>query len=192
MTGWWIKKIFSKSLPIINPGGQITGTSGSINNLISTKVDYTNASGAQITGTSGLFGIIPNINANQITGTSGLINYSITDKIVNTNVITFDAEIAHGNMSGAYNIDFDSGQKHSSHITGDVTLTLCPPHNGVGNFLYRMVSGANYNITWAGEGAATVKWSDGSEPTWTVSGFDLIGVYYDGTDFYCQGSLNFS
>lgn len=217
-------------------GGQISGTSGLIERLQSTRIntttfEYTNASGAQITGTSGSIGdlildtisigggllsldeitgtsgLIPRLHSTrstittleygvasgaQITGTSGIINYALTDKIVNTNVITFGAEIGNGNASGTKTIDFDSGQKHLLTITGGTTITFNTPNNGVGNFLLKLVSGGAHTLAWAGEGAADILWSNGVETSWTSDGVDIIAIYYDGTDFYCQGSTNFS
>jgi len=126
---------------------------------------------------------------------SGGINQPLdldNEQIVNPATVTFN-EIGHGNMSGAYDIDFDSGQKHSAIITGDSTLTFCPPHSGVGNFLLKLTDGGAFNTTWAAEAASGLYWSDGgTEAPLTSGGTDIIGIYYDGNDYYLQGSIGFS
>jgi len=99
----------------------------------------------------------------------------------------FDAEYDNGNSGSAKTIDWTNGNKQKLTITENTTLTFTDP-SGPCNLILKLVNGGAYTITWPGE----VKWADGSEPSWTSSGTDIVALYYDGSSYFAQGSLNFS
>lgn len=99
----------------------------------------------------------------------------------------FDAEIDDGNSGTADTIDWTTGNKHKSTVTGGVTYTFTSP-SGPANLILKLVNGGSQTITWPG----TVVWSGGTEPSWTASGTDIVAFYWDGSSYYGQGSLNFS
>jgi len=112
--------------------------------------------------------------------------------LINNKTITYNAEVAHGDSGASETIDFENGQKHSVTVSENTTLTLAPPDNGMGNFLIKILNGSAFTLEWATEGAENIYWAGGEEPTWTASGTDIIAIYYDGTDFYCQAGIDFS
>jgi hypothetical protein len=72
-----------------------------------------------------------------------------------------------------------------------MTLTLDTTFDGVGNYTLKIVNGWLATLTWASE-SWTIKWAGGVAPTLTSSGTDIIAFYYDGTDWWGVGSLNFA
>ena len=126
---------------------------------------------------------------------NGDLNMNNVGRIDNCETVQFNSEISIGAAgAGPQNITLDSGQKQTVTLdAATVTLNLVEP-TSVGNWLLRLnnTAAAAYTITWTTSGAANVYWAGGSEPIWTESGEDIVSIYYNGSDFYMAGTLNFS
>lgn len=82
-----------------------------------------------------------------------------------------------GNLTGAVEIDLSTGNYFYGTVTGAVTSVTFSnvPSNGV-FFMLELTNPGAYGISWGTE----VAWPGGSEPSWTVSGVDLVaGVTRD-------------
>lgn len=122
---------------------------------------------------------------------SGDLNMNNVGRIDNCETVQFHQELDNGSKTTNFNITFDSAQKQMVTLTANtMIITLLNP-TSVGNWVIKVVNGGLATITWAAT-TGSVYWAGGTEPTWTSSGTDLISVYYDGTNFYCAGSLAFS
>ena len=75
-------------------------------------------------------------------------------------------------------------------MTGNVTFTFTAPANSR-HVQVRMLEGSGgFTRTWP----ATVKWSNGTQPTWvtTASAVNIASFYYDGTNYWGQGGTGFA
>ena len=136
-----------------------------------------------------------------LTGTQALTNKTITAPTITSPTITspvmsaaqfttqayFDAEVDDGNSSTADTIDWTTGNKHKSTVTGNCTYTFTPP-SGPANLILKLVNPGSKTPVWP----VTVLWSGGTEPSWTASGTDIVAFYWDGTNYYGAASLDFS
>jgi hypothetical protein len=104
----------------------------------------------------------------------------------------FAGEHDNGSSGAADTIDWNNGQKQLSTLSANCTYTFTPPSSGVGNFLLRVVQGAGgFTITWP----SSVKWPGGTAPdlsSQTGGEVNVFSFYYNGTDYYGQGALDFS
>lgn len=87
-------------------------------------------------------------------------------------------------------IDWRAGQKQRVEFNNSATavLTFSPPE-GVCNLMLRALhQGAGRKFTLP----ATVKWHNGTVPTWSVSAsaVDVMAMYYDGTSYHATASLD--
>lgn len=123
------------------------------------------------------------IDACAITGKSMVL----TEKIGVGTEAYFDAEVDDGSSGATDTINWTTGNKHKSTLSENCTYTFTAP-TGPANLILKLVNGGAFTPTWP----ATVKWPAGTEPTWTASGTDVVALYYDGTNYYSQGSLDFS
>ena len=98
--------------------------------------------------------------------------------------VYFDTEVDDGNSSTADTIDWRTGNKHKSTMTGNCTYTFTAP-GGPTNLILKLVQDAtgSRTATWP----ASVKWSAGTAPTLTTtaSAIDIVTCYYDGTNYFC-------
>lgn len=105
--------------------------------------------------------------------------------------IYFNQEVDNGNSADADTIDWSTGNKQKSTLTGNATFTFTPP-NGPCNLVLKLVQGGtgSYNPVWP----ATVKWAGGAEPTWStgVGNVDIVSFYYDETNYYATAGLAFA
>lgn len=101
------------------------------------------------------------------------------------NAATFASEVDDGNSSTADTIDWRTGNKHKSTVTGDCTYTFTAP-SGPANLILKLVNAGAQTLTWPG----TVTWPGGTEPSWTSSGTDIVAFYYDGTNYHGVSSLD--
>lgn len=96
-----------------------------------------------------------------------------------------------GNSGTSITINWLNSNKQKVTLTGNCTFTFTAP-NGPCNLILqvRQDGTGSRTATWP----ATVKWPSGSAPTLTTtaSRMDLIGFYYDGTNYYGGSSLNFT
>jgi len=124
-------------------------------------------------------------------GVETLTNKTLTAPVLTAPVFdteaTFDAEYDNGNSGSAKTIDWTNGNKQKLTVTENTTLTFTDP-SGPCNLILKLVNGGAYTITWPGE----VKWTGGTEPSWTSSGTDVVAFYFDGNNYYGQGALDFS
>lgn len=96
------------------------------------------------------------------------------------NPITYAASVA---------INWDLGNCQKITLTGNVTFTFSNPIAGA-RYLLEIIqdSSGSRTVTWP-----TIKWQGGSAPTLTTTPnkTDLVALYYDGTSYFAQASLNF-
>jgi len=109
----------------------------------------------------------------------------------NAKLIEFYSEYDNGNASGSMIIDWNNGQKQRVARMAACTFTFTPPA-GVCNVMLKLYQGydAPTTPTWP----LTVLWEGGVEPTWStqVSGTDLVGFYYDGTNYFGSAGIGFA
>jgi hypothetical protein len=104
----------------------------------------------------------------------------------------FDAEPANVIAIGAVTIDWTLGNKQKLTNDADATVTFTPP-SGPCNLILKIVHAANattYTPTWPN----TCKTPGGTAPTLTqTSGaIDIIGIYYDGANYFMVGNAAFA
>lgn len=124
----------------------------------------------------------------KITSTLAATLDASNEIIQDAKTVTFDSEIDNGNTGATDTIDWNAGQKQKSTLSEACVFTFTAPTNGVGNFLLKAVNFGAFTPTFP----VTVLWAGGTEPTWTVSGTDIISFYFDGTSYYGAASLDFS
>ena len=119
-------------------------------------------------------------------------NLDATDKnIEGLGSVGFTQELDNGSKSANFSIDFSTDQKQKVTITsGTYTMTFDTTNLEVGNYLLKVVNGGTATLTVAGE-TGSVYWQGGTSPEFTTSGTDLLAVYFDGTNFYCQLGTDF-
>lgn len=103
---------------------------------------------------------------------------------------TFNSEISNGNSGAAMTIDWTAGQKQRVTLTGDCTFTFTAPAGPCSVLLRCIGDGTARTLTWP----ATVKWAAAAAPTMTstLSAWDLIAFYYDGTNYSATITQNYS
>lgn len=104
-------------------------------------------------------------------------------------------EFDDGNSGTSKTIDWSvatAGIAHKITVTGACTFTFTPPLHPrwVQLKLVHEASATVYALTWPG----TVKWPGGTKiaNTNTSGAVDIASFWYDGTNYYGVGSLNFS
>lgn len=112
--------------------------------------------------------------------------------IDNSKTITFNTEYDNGTKSGNFTINLNNGQKQKVVLnnTGMVITLTAPP--GPGHFQLRLIqdgSVGSRTVTWPG----TVKWTNQTVPTLAtaVDAYDIISLFYDGTNYSGVMSPNF-
>lgn len=122
--------------------------------------------------------------------TSPTMTSATTDDIQVTGEAYFDAEVDNGNSGTEKTIDWTAGNKQKITLTGNCTFTFTDP-SGPCNLILRLIQDGtgSRTVTWP----ATVKWPEATAPTLTTtaSGEDIIALYWNGTNYYCQSSLAF-
>lgn len=100
-----------------------------------------------------------------------------------------DAEVDDGNSGTADTIDWRLGNQHKSTLTGNVTYTFTAP-GGPTNLILKLIQDNGSN---GATFPAAVKWPGGTACTLTTTanGVDLVGLYYDGTNYYAQCNNNY-
>jgi len=108
-------------------------------------------------------------------------------------VVYFDAETANTIGDGATGaIDWTHNQKQKVTITGTgITCNFTNPP-GPCNLLLKVVQGDGSDVigTWDSD----IKWAGGTAPTLSNANgaIDILSFYFDGTNYFGVGSLNFS
>ena len=101
----------------------------------------------------------------------------------------FAVEFDNGNSGNAKTIDWGKSNKQTIAMTDDCTFTFTAPGNK-GNVLLKATTANSKVITFPG----TVKWPGGTKPTASTGAadVDIYTFYFDGTNYYGNGSLDFS
>lgn len=103
---------------------------------------------------------------------------------------TPSAEFNAGNSGAAITINFSNGSAQKVTLTASSTFTITNGQSG-GAYLIRLVQGGagSFTVTWP----LSVKWTGGTAPTLStaVGAVDVIGLYFDGTNYYGSSGLNF-
>jgi len=111
------------------------------------------------------------------------------------NVITFQSEYNIGSQNAGFTVNWNNGNKQKVTLTGGAsqgTVTFTGPTSGVTNLLLEVVQGGSgtNTVSWA----SPIKWPGGTAPTLTTSSGqdDIVTCYYNGTDYFCSSTLNFT
>jgi len=103
----------------------------------------------------------------------------------------FAGEYDNGNSGTAITLDWNKGNKQKLTLTGAAALTFSASPGAAASYVMKLVQDAtgSRTITWP----ASVKWSGGTAPVLSTSpgAVDIIGLYYDGTNYYGMASINF-
>ncbi|OGR45177.1 MAG: hypothetical protein A2X35_02135 [Elusimicrobia bacterium GWA2_61_42] len=103
----------------------------------------------------------------------------------------FAGEYNNGNSGTAFTLDWSKGNKQKLVLTGAAVLTFNTPPTIAANFILKLVQDGSggRTVTWPG----TVKWSGGTAPVLSTgaNAVDIIGFYYDGSNYYGMASVNF-
>lgn len=104
----------------------------------------------------------------------------------------FASEVDDGNSGAADTIDWTTGNKHKSTLTGNVTYTFTAP-SGPTNITLKLVQDAtgSRTVTWP---TSVMRWPGGTAPTLSTAAnsVDILVCYFDGTNYYCDTSLAFA
>jgi len=124
-------------------------------------------------------GTLAVLGANTFTGAQALGN----NNLLSIKQATYNSEIDDGNSSTADTIDWSAGHRHKSTLTGNCTYTFIAP-SGVCSLVLKVVQDGtgSRTVSWP----ASVKWGSGTPPTLTTTAgaTDIVGLYYDGTNYY--------
>lgn len=119
------------------------------------------------------------------TGTAFMTNIRVSA------VAYFDAEVNDGNSGTADVINWTTGNKHKSTLTGNCTYTFTAPP-GPCNLIFKVKQDGTggRTVTWPG----TCQWAGGVAPvlTSTANGTNIISFYYDGAVYLGQGGTAFA
>ena len=117
---------------------------------------------------------------------------SVEHRIPIDKTMYFTGEEDNGDSgSGSVTIDWTVNNKQKITLTGSPTLVFTDPA-GPSNFIFRIIQDAigSRTITWP----SNIKWANGTPPALSSGGqeIDILGIYFDGTDYYGNLSPNFS
>jgi len=123
-----------------------------------------------------------------INGTGGSL--TVNDNTTLGAGANFSSEVVNTISGSASTINWQKGNKQRLSVNSSATLTFTAP-SGPCSLTLRIahdVTTNSYTITWP-----TMKWSGGIAPTLTqTSGaIDIIGIYFDGTNYNGSAGLNF-
>jgi hypothetical protein len=113
-------------------------------------------------------------------------NESVSDINI-TETLFFDTELGNTTLA----IDWTKKNKQSITLSSTGTVTFTDP-SGPTSLLLKVIQDSTGSrvITWP----SSVKWVQGVVPTLSTGGnsIDIVGLYFDGTDYYSNISHNFS
>jgi hypothetical protein len=114
---------------------------------------------------------------------------SFTGAVVSSTKGFASAEFSAGNSGTSKTITWTDGQNQVLTLTGNVTLTFASPTNGATYKLHIIQGAGPYTITWP-----TIKWAGGVAPTISTGNGneDFVTLFYNGTSYFGQASLNFA
>jgi len=190
-----------------------TGESNLIQNIA--KVQRVDSNGSIKIGGAGRTNDTPNLNVGKLfvgdvnnkQVTSDLVYVDIANTRVGINQ-TVPTETLHvaGNAyiegqawsdmsTGSTTVNWDNGNSATVQLNvGTTTITLQNPQAGATYFLKLLGSsggGPSTAVTWSG---ATLKWPGGDVyvPTGTAGTIDSVVLFYDGTNYLANATLNYS
>jgi len=110
---------------------------------------------------------------------------------INNNLV-FSSLFSNGNAGANPTINWNIGSNQKIILNSNSTFAFTAP-GSVARVLLEIVhdgTATAYTVTWPG----TVKWPGGSAPTLTAvaNAVDMICCFYDGTQYNCTDSENFS
>jgi len=111
------------------------------------------------------------------------------DEVIFGAFVGFAVEFDNGNSGNAKTIDWGKSNKQTIAMTDDCTFTFTAPESK-GNMLLKVTTANSKVITFPG----TVKWPGGTKPTASTGAtdVDIYAFYFDGTNYYGNGSMDFS
>jgi len=132
--------------------------------------------------------VTPNLGAATLGG-----NLTAGDNnITGLGSVGFTQELDNSSKTTHFSVDFSTDQKQKVTLTeNEMTLTLDTTSVGVGNYLLKIVNGGLATLTWASE-SGNIYFPSGTDPELTSSGTDIVGLYFDGTNWWGAVSLDFS
>lgn len=169
-------------------------TTGARNIIIGYNVDAPSATGRGqlsignliygngLTATSGTTISGGKVGINKANPTAGL---DVNGTVTVSKTVTFYTEVDDGNSSTADTIDWTVGNQHKSTLTGNCTYTFTAPSGPTSLVLKLVQDGTgSRTATWP----ASVKWPAATACVLSTaaSSVDIVGCYYDGTNYYCQ------
>jgi len=103
----------------------------------------------------------------------------------------FDAEYDNGDSGAAKTINWKLGNKQKITLNDNCTFTFTNP-SGACNLILKVIQDATGSRTVTFP--ASVKWAGGTAPTLStgINDIDIVALYFDGTNYYCMASLDFS
>ena len=148
--------------------------------LTNTTASFTTALSANIGTNNAKVGVTTEISevVEDPTPTLGGDLDAANKTIRDAETVTFDAELDNGNSGATKTIDFGAAQKQKVTLSENCTFTFTPPPNGVANFVLIATNFGNFTPTFPGNVSFV-----GTSPSWTSSGRDFIGIYYNGTEY---------
>jgi len=90
---------------------------------------------------------------------------------------------------GTVTVDFSAGLTYELTTNANAAFTLTNPVSGAWHAVV-IHYGGTHTVTWT----TTVQWPGGTTPTWTSvnAKTDIVALYYSGTTWYGDASLNFT
>lgn len=172
-----INEIASESTSNVSiTGGTIGGTAGWQANVIAIAYGGTNANSASSARVNLELGSQNNVTFGNVITTSLTGNINANSIITTPQLIgTKEKKIA----MAASDIDLSQGSVFTKTISSTTTLTVSSIASSgtVNSFLLELTNGGAYTVNYF----ANVKWQEGSAPTLTASGKDVLGFYtHDG------------
>lgn len=125
-------------------------------------------------------------------GHIGLGTSSPDEKLEVNNTIVFTSEYNAGTTT-PYTVDWGNGNKQTVTLNASTcTVNFTNPAGGVSNFLLRVNQDGTGSRT-VGTWDTDIKWPSGTAPTLTTdaSAIDIVSCYWNGTNYFCNSSLDF-
>lgn len=192
----WVRVVDGLNLPLTRGGtGAATAANARTNLGLGTAATFAASAFALLAGLAGgqtLQGGTAASEDLQLESTS----HATKGKVRSKDKHLFDktayfAEVDNGNSGAAATIDWTVGNKQKSTLTGNCTFTFTAPP-GPTNLILKLVQDAtgSRTVTWP----AAVHWPGGTAPTLTTTAakVDIIMLYFDGTTYFGNSSLNFT
>jgi hypothetical protein len=111
--------------------------------------------------------------------------------LVEKETFAYDEELNNGNSGSAKTINWKLGNRQRITLTGaPCVFTFTNPLSpAVLTLKLIQGSGGSKTVTWP----SSVKWVGRTAPTLTTTAayIDIVGMYFDGTNYYATASLNF-